>query len=203
MSQPAIPAERGTYHHGNLREALVQAGLELTRNGGSDALALRDVTRRVGVSPNAAYRHFADRDALLAAISARIQQGMAERMHLFESSGAAGSSRDLLRAVGLGYIAFARSEPGWFDVAFGRTEALPGDTSVPPPLRMLGTALDGLVQSGELDAADRPGAEWPCWAAVHGFALLSLTGPLRALPEREVTAAAERTVDAIIAGLLA
>jgi len=68
---------------------------------------------------------------------------------------------------------------------------------------MLGTALDGLVRSGELDAADRPGAEWPCWAAVHGFALLALTGPLRALPEHEVTAAAERTVDAVIAGLLA
>lgn len=57
---------RKPYHHGNLREALLEASLEITREGGADALSLRDATRRAGVSPNAAYRHFADRDALLA-----------------------------------------------------------------------------------------------------------------------------------------
>lgn len=192
---------RDTYHHGNLREALVSAGLELTRAGGPDALALRDVTRRVGVSPNAAYRHFADREALLTEIAARIQQGMAERMHEIEAAGTT-SPRAALRAVGLGYIGFARSEPGWFEVAFSSTEAVPGASVVPPPLAMLVSSLDRLIESGELDAASRPGAEWPCWSAVHGFALLALHGPLRALPEAEVSAAAERTVDAIIAGLL-
>ena len=53
------------YHHGDLRTALIDAGLHLTRTGGPDALTIREATRRVGVSPNAAYRHFADRDALL------------------------------------------------------------------------------------------------------------------------------------------
>src|SRR5688572_17872553 len=104
------PGEEGMpeaqpYHHGNLREALVEAGLELTRQGGESALVMRDVTRRVGVSPNAAYRHFADRDALLAAIAERIRVGMADRMHEFEAADA--SPRGLLRAVGLGYIGFA------------------------------------------------------------------------------------------------
>jgi AcrR family transcriptional regulator len=206
MPQPAAARaerDRDTYHHGNLREALLEAGLALTRTGGAEALSLRDVTRRVGVSPNAAYRHFADRDALLAAIAGRIQQGMVERMHDFEPSSAPDSARAQLRAVGLGYIAFALREPGWFEVALGSPQALPGDASIPPPLQMLVAALDRLVESGDLDAADRPGAEWPCWAAVHGFALLALNGPLRALPASEVSKEAERTVDAIISGLLA
>ncbi|QIG39664.1 TetR/AcrR family transcriptional regulator [Microbacterium sp. 4R-513] len=198
--------DRPTYHHGNLREALITAGLELTRTGGPDALSLRDATRRVGVSPNAAYRHFADREALLAAIAARIQQGMAERMRGFTSPAPAHltPARAALRAVGLGYIAFARREPGWFEVAFGNADAVPAvePGAMPPPLAMLVSALDGLVAWGELDAAARPGAEWPCWSAVHGFALLALTGPLRGLPATDVDAAAERTVDAIIAGLL-
>jgi AcrR family transcriptional regulator len=191
------------YHHGNLREELVTAGFALTRAGGASALSMRDVTRRVDVSPTAAYRHFADRDALLAAIADRIRAGMADRMRTFEPEDA--SPRGLLRAVGLGYIGFALAEPGWFDVAFGTIEpasdADPG--SLPPPLRLLVAALDGLAASGALDPGAREGAEWPCWSAVHGFAVLALHGPLRGLPRDAVWAAAERTVDDVIAGLLA
>ncbi|WP_354002789.1 TetR/AcrR family transcriptional regulator [Microbacterium elymi] len=101
---------RATYHHGDLRQALIEAGLELTRAGGPDALALRDVTRRVGVSPSAAYRHFADRDALLAAVATRIQDDMAQRMRSFQASAPDATGR--LRAVGLGYIAFALARAG-------------------------------------------------------------------------------------------
>lgn len=190
------------YHHGNLREALVEAGLELTRSGGERALVMRDVTGRVGVSATAAYRHFADRDALLEAIAERIRQGMADRMHALEPADP--SPRALLRAVGLGYIGFALAEPGWFEVAFSTIEPHRGDAaeaSPPPPLQLLVAALDQLDASGEL--AVREGAEWPCWSAVHGFALLALQGPLRGLEPEALRAAAERTVDDVIAGLLA
>ena len=71
---------RSTYHHGNLRSALIDAALDLTRTAGSRGLVLRDVTRAVGVSPNAAYRHFADRESLRAAVATRIQDEMVERM---------------------------------------------------------------------------------------------------------------------------
>lgn len=188
------------YHHGNLREALLDVALELSRDGGAKALSLRDVTRRVGVSPTAAYRHFADRDALVAAVAERIQDGMTGRMQ--EAAPQGTSPRDLLRAVGLGYIGFALAEPGWFDVAFGTIDVDPDGTTLPGPLLMLVTALDGLVASGELDAAARPGAEWPCWSAVHGFARLALHGPIGRLAPEEVHAAAARTVDTTIAGLL-
>ena len=56
---------RQTYHHGHLHEVLVKKGLEMARSGGTEAVVLREATRRAGVSPNAAYRHFANREALL------------------------------------------------------------------------------------------------------------------------------------------
>ena len=191
---------REHYHHGNLREALVTAGLALTRTGGPSALTLRTATRDVGVSASAAYRHFADRDALVDVVATRIRDAMAARMQSFEPDAATG--RDRLRAVGLGYIAFAREEPGWFETAFGTISATPGATGAPSPLLALSAALDALVRDGDLSPEQRPGAEWPCWSAVHGFARLWLRGPLRHLPDDVAQAAAERTVDTVIAGLL-
>lgn len=202
MSQPPAPEDRATYHHGNLRDALIGAGLELTRTGGRDALVLRDVTRRVGVSPTAAYRHFGDLEALRAAVAARVQEGATDRMRALMTDAATG--RGLLRAVGLGYISFAAAEPGWFDVAFGDAHARPDDAgALPAPLTALVAALDALVADGDLAASARPGAEWPCWSAVHGFALLALHGPLRFVSDDERRIAAKRTVDTVIEGLLA
>ncbi|MDL9980459.1 TetR/AcrR family transcriptional regulator [Microbacterium sp. ASV49] len=200
MPQPAVA--RATYHHGNLREALIDAGLALTRAGGASALVLRDVARVAGVSPSATYRHFADRESLLVAVATRIQEHMAERMVAERTDAALPPARDRLRAVGLGYIGFALAEPGWFDVAFSEIPVR-GDGELPAPLASLVEALDGLVADGALAASARAGAEWPCWSAVHGFALLALRGPLRGTPSTAVRAAAERTVDAIIGGLLA
>jgi len=198
MPQPSVA--RASYHHGNLRSALVEVGLELTRTGGASALVLRDVARHAGVSPSATYRHFADRESLLAAVATRIQDRMAEQMRV---DAAPRTARERLRAVGLGYIGFALQEPGWFDVAYSDLAAVPGGDHVPAPLTALVGALDALVHEGSLAPAQRPGAEWPCWSAVHGFALLALRGPLRSMPPDAVRGAAERTVDAIITGLLA
>jgi AcrR family transcriptional regulator len=202
---------RSTYHHGNLRLALIDAGLDLTRTAGSRGLVLRDVTRAAGVSPNAAYRHFADRESLRAAVATRIQHEMVERMLSLEPPARPGMSpaRARLTAVGLGYISFALAEPGWFDVAFGGPDAFgatstsaPADAAMPAPLALLLDALDGLVESGELAPEARPGAEWPCWSVVHGFALLALHGPLGQQPPDAVRVAAERAVAAVITGIL-
>src|SRR6202040_751336 len=64
------PPARSTYRHGDLRRALLEAGIELARGGGPDAVVLREATRRAGVVPNAAYRHFASRQELLQAVRA-------------------------------------------------------------------------------------------------------------------------------------
>ena len=187
------------YHHGDLRMALIDAGLALTRTGGPEALTIREATRRVGVSPNAAYRHFADREALLTAVATAIQHRMATRMQ--------GSSKtaDRLRAVGLGYIKFALDEPGWFEVAFfgASLVGLTDETASAPPYLALVEALDAMVDAGALTPEQRDGAEWPCWSAVHGFAELALHGPLRHASRRDVDALARRTVDDIVAGVTA
>jgi AcrR family transcriptional regulator len=175
---------------GAVRSALVAAGLELARSGGPNAVVLREVTRMVGVVPNAAYRHFLDRDALLAAVrdeavgelAGRMADGMSEvRARPQTPTGA----RLRLRAVGRAYLEFARTEPGLFDTAFALTDH-PGDpeTDDPAPLDLLRAGLDNLVSVGILDAARRPDIEYPIWAGVHGLAVL-LRGPLRSLPERD------------------
>jgi AcrR family transcriptional regulator len=185
------------YHHGDLRSALIEAGLHLTRSGGPEALTIREATRRVGVSPNAAYRHFVDREALLGAVATAIQHRMVARMARGSNSA---DACDRLRAVGLGYIKFALDEPGWFTVAFfGAVN--PDETAGAPPYLALVDALDAMVAAGILAPERRDGAEWPCWSAVHGFAELALRGPLRRAPRRQVELLATRTVDDIIAGI--
>jgi AcrR family transcriptional regulator len=188
------------YHHGDLRTALIDAGLHLTQTGGPDALTIREATRRVGVSPNASYRHFVDREALLGAVAMAIQHRMAARMARKRDSDAT----DRLRAVGLGYIKFALDEPGWFTVAFFSTDpvALSEETASSPPYLALVDVLDAMVEDGTLSPDRRAGAEWPCWSAVHGFAELALRGPLRHARRRDVDALAARTVDDIITGVI-
>jgi AcrR family transcriptional regulator len=206
-----VPRTRDSYHHGDLRRALVDAGLAATRARGAAALGLRDVTRQAGVSPNAAYRHFADRQALLAAVAHEIQDRMAERMRA--RMPVAGDldpqdrARLRLRGVGLGYIAFAVAEPGWFATAFFGPGGGPGDVlhdphdRLPPPFALLVEELDGMVEAGALSRERRDGAEWACWSTVHGFAELVVHGPLRGQSPERVDRWAERVVDDIITGI--
>jgi AcrR family transcriptional regulator len=178
-----------------VRAALVDAGVQLARLGGPDALVLREVTRLVGVVPNAAYRHFADRDALLAAVRdaavAELARRMAEGIARVRARPETPTGARLrLRAIGQAYLAFARTEPGLFDTAFASGVQHPpvvgsnGGRDADSPLGLVKAALDGLVAAGVLDPARRPLAEFPTWAAVHGLAVL-LRGPLRMLPARE------------------
>jgi AcrR family transcriptional regulator len=71
---------RSTYRHGDLRRALLDAGIALARDGGPDAVVLREATRRAGVVPNAAYRHFASRDELLQAVRSAALANLAAAM---------------------------------------------------------------------------------------------------------------------------
>jgi AcrR family transcriptional regulator len=184
------PKRRGPRPRGTVRAALVEAGLELARSGGPEAVVLREVTRMVGVVPNAAYRHFADRDALLAAVRDAALAQLAQRMADAVSEVRAGpqtptGARLRLRAVGRAYLEFARAEPGLFDTAFAATEHPPAVANDEPrPLDRLNAALDDLVKTGLLVPARRPDVEYPTWAMVHGLAVL-FRGPLMALPDRE------------------
>ena len=145
----------------------------------------------VGVVPNAAYRHFADREAFLAAVGdaalGRLAQRMADAMSRVRARrGTASGAQRRMRAVGQAYLEFARTEPGLFDTAFAAAQhpALASGNSKPSPFDHLRAALDELVEAGLLEPARRPDVEYPTWATVHGLAVL-LRGPLRSLSDRE------------------
>ena len=204
---------RSTYRHGDLRRALLDAGIELARIRGPDAIVLREATRRAGVVPNAAYRHFASRQDLLMAVRAYALSELAiameiEMARLKEEPGSAEFARGCLRAVGLGYLNFAHAEPGLFRTAF----SVPLDDGAHPdparagrsglnPFQLLGAALDRLVEAGILAPEQRQGAEYLAWSAVHGLALLFTDGPLRRLTKAERAIIGRRVVDMVEKGL--
>jgi len=178
------------YHHGHLREALVEAGVALAAEHGPDAVALREVSRRVGVSHNAAYRHFADRDALLREVSARAMAAfgsvMAGRVAAAPQGSEPAAVASRLEASGRGYVEFAVTRPGLFRTACALSlgDVTPyGD--VPHPYAQLSDRLDEMVIAGLMTAQRREGAEIAAWSAVHGFAVLVMEGPLAGVPDRE------------------
>jgi AcrR family transcriptional regulator len=210
---PTMSTTAKRYHHGNLRATLIEAALELAREGGPEAVVLREVSRRAGVSHNAAYRHFADRDALLQAVCERCMGALARLMEagitaVDPADRSLAAARERLRATGLAYIDFALSEPGWFRTAFSVPPGLGylddgegvGESGL-GPLELLGAQLDGVLAAGGLAPERRPGAEFAAWAAVHGLAMLLLEGPLRSLPESERSSVITRLLDTIERGL--
>lgn len=170
------PSKKG-YHHGALRSALVEASVALAREGGPDRVIVREAARAAGVSHSAAYRHFADREALLAEVARFARNELAAEMRRRLSR--AKDPRRRLRAVGTAYIDFALTEPGLFRTAFTPHPAPdPTHTTGADPFEVLGQVLDEAQAAGLLDPRHRPGAEIAAWSAVHGLAGLLLDGPL-------------------------
>lgn len=208
VSEAGSP-KRDTYRHGVLRRALVEAGTEMAREGGPGAVVLREATRRAGVAPSAAYRHFEDRQALLDAVCSAAQAALAvaienELAGLPREGEPADLARARLRAVGTGYLRFAREEPGLFRTAFSASENLRSAASPAragegglTPFQLLEAALDGLVEAGVLPRKRRPGAEFLAWSAVHGLAMLLIDGPLRGLEGTAAHDVGQRVIDMV------
>jgi len=204
-----------TYHHGNLRQALLEHAVELARADGPDAVVLRDVQRMAGVSNSAAYRHYADRDALLAAVTeyaeALLADAMVARLNAVpRRRSKANLALGRLRATGQGYIDFALAEPGLFRTAFAHKDsadsALSGEAeggSVPErhPFGIVIRCVDDLVAAGVLSADRRDGFDEAAWAAVHGLSTLFLDGPLRDADAARKQLIADRLLDVVGDGL--
>ncbi|WP_433226562.1 TetR/AcrR family transcriptional regulator [Microtetraspora malaysiensis] len=213
MPEQANGAKRDTYRHGNLRQALLEVGIELARAGGPDAVVLREATRRASVAPNAAYRHFPRREALVHAVSLAAMGQLARAMEdelaaLPALSDRAEAARTRFRAVGTGYLRFARAEPGLFRTAFyvpdDMTEAeatISAGAGGLTPFQLLGAALDDLVACELMTPDRRPGAEFLVWSCVHGLAVLLIDGPLRGLQDTQADQAAHDLIDMIEGGL--
>jgi AcrR family transcriptional regulator len=167
---------RRGYHHGNLSEALVQAALDLITEFGPAGFSFAEVTRAVGVSPAAPYRHFRDRDALMADIARRGFDKFAEAL---SAAWQGGQPEPLaaFKAVGQAYLAFARNQPAYFAAMF--EARLPPDTSrelaqaTERAFAILRQACEALIAG--LPAGKRPPAlmmSLHVWAMAHGIAAL-------------------------------
>ncbi|MFE9611506.1 TetR/AcrR family transcriptional regulator [Streptomyces sp. NPDC006012] len=194
---------KGNYHHGELRNALLDAAETLVCERGAEGWSLREASARVGVSPSAAYHHFTSRDALVHALSGRVLARLGERL-----SGAAGQQPDpgsdhqqRLVAIGRSYVRWALEEPAVARLAFG-AGATDSETAISPhPHDVLDAELDRLVDAGCLAVSARPGAEFVVWAAVHGLATLLADGLISLDDTKAVDREAERVVRAVLSGL--
>ena len=212
MKKNASLPKRKTFRHGDLRNALVTAGLAMARARGPNAVILREATRQAGVSPNAAYRHFANQAELLDAVRSACFSQLAaaiedEMKKCRPGRDPQAFARKSVRAVGMGYLGFAMREPGMFRTAFSVPPPVhspdPANTSSMGlnPFQLLALALDRMQQSCLLRKKDRKDAEYLAWSTVHGLALLVLEGPLQTMPHEMVLALGERLVLMVERGL--
>ena len=171
------------------------------------------MARQVGVSHNAAYRHFASREDLLTAVAERGLAELAASMQPASMPPPGGGTpaeraRRRLRAIGRAYVGFALAEPGlfrtiWAAASYPATAPAVGTSAAEEsdPYLLLNAVLDELVVAGAIPEARRPYSETVAWSAVHGLATLLIDGPLVAMPATEIEKALDRLCDVIDAGL--
>jgi AcrR family transcriptional regulator len=159
--------KKQSYHHGDLQAALILTAGKMLEKEGLEALKLREVARRAGVSHNAPYRHFAEREALLAELAAEgfERLGAAQR-----KAGEAGG----LRAMGEAYVRFALDHPQRFRLMFGGQISIARHARLREVATRTFTGLSGALSARVPEAHGARDASIAAWALVHGLALLLL-----------------------------
>ncbi|MFE3600136.1 TetR/AcrR family transcriptional regulator [Streptomyces sp. NPDC059096] len=181
-------SDRQSYHHGDLRAALLRSALDLLDTDGADALSLRAVARHAGVSPNAPYRHYQDKEALLAALATH---GFTELRARFEAAtddpGDPAASRpadlaDALAPLARATVHYALGHPGLFHLMFGHPCVSHAEVSAASDAAQ--TAVTTRIAAFAAPE-DRESLKIGVWALVHGLSLLLLDGRLGdTAPER-------------------
>jgi len=188
-------AASAAYHHGDLREALIQAGIDILEEKGLDALSLRETARRAGVSHAAPYHHFADKNALLAGIAHRGFQIQREEMaHRAKS---AKRATDGLQAYGMIYALFAQRHPALFRLMYSHLRFTPdqagaldrANTGVYPEM------IDGIRQATGCDEAEARMVGLLLWSAMHGLAMLWLEDQLQPSGAKTIEPLARRITE--------
>ena len=206
-----MTAAKNTYHHGDLRNALVLTATRLIEDDGIGEFSLRGTAREVGVSANAAYRHFNDKSDLLTAVAAHGFEKLGRRMRRAMGATRIGTTPAELavnrfKATGRAYVEFALAHPELFEVMFGRFGVhclAPRDPAHEEAgtYALLGSALDELVTHGVLDPSGRPGAELKAWVTVHGFARLCMDGAVQLQSAAMRAEELESLLDFAVAGI--
>lgn len=202
---PVVPRARA-YHHGNLKEALLSAAVGLIAECGPAGFTLREVARRAGVSHNAPYRHYKDRDELLAEVARR---GFEELGKALQKDLAAAGADPIarFRAIGQTYVRFALKRPEHFAVMFDHRE----DPDPYPQRETAGLATFGVLfevlmecqAQGLMPPGDPERLALKGWSLVHGLAKLALAGFLKMQKTSDVLAFADEATLSGLHGLLA
>lgn len=177
-------SRKQSYHHGNLRQALLDAALATLEAEGLDKLSLRGLAKSLGVSPTAVYGHFADKTELLIAVHVGGFKVLRETLEqALAALPEAARGEDRVRALGLAYMRFARERPHLFDAMFFWTPDFSRVTQeqmqegVGSEWLLRDTIIDMLKEDGvQLGAAEAAVASFSAWALVHGISTLLRTG---------------------------
>lgn len=178
------PARADGYHHGNLGAALVAAGIDLLEQGDNADFSLREAARRVGVTVNACYRHYASKEALMAAIAAEGFRRFATALRAGAEDG--NTPRQRLLGSGLAYVAFARRHPALFRLMFGAFTA----TQHGPEVAEASQQAYAVLKTGiaatlgkEADSQEVSAGALRAWSMAHGISFLVLDGQFNAQPQ--------------------
>jgi AcrR family transcriptional regulator len=192
------------YHHGDLRRALLREAVRTIQTQGAEALTLRGVGDRLGVSRTALYRHFADKQALLEEVATDGFRML--RIALLEAWTAAGHGRAGLDAMGLAYVRFALAQPSHYRVMFGglrerRARKAPPDGANEPgdAFQVLVDAIVAEQAAGRVRRDDPLRMALYIWSVVHGVAMLALDGMLP--PEADGHALAPFVIERLHTGI--
>ena len=181
------------YQHGDLRHALIQAGLKLLSEKGVEGLSLRAAAELAGVSHAAPYRHFRDKNVLVAAIG---EEGFRLLTKAMRDEIQAVGSADLfarLRASGRGYVLFAVRNPGYFRTIFrgfaclegGEPEALTLRAAAQEASSVLHELIEEGVRTGRFRSVDPVQLSLACWSMMHGLGMLLIDRQLPPFDEDE------------------
>ena len=192
-----------TYHHGDLRTALIDEAAAMIAEGGVSSITMRALGQRLGVSRAAPYRHFRDKDALLVAVAASGFERLGARLGEI-GAGDPRSSVDRLRRLGEEYVRFALESPAEYRVMYGK-EALARQDH--PELQAAGNALfeqlvavfEAYQKSGRIKRQDPRAQAYVAWGAVHGVASLLIDGQIMA--PVDVDALVRQTTRTLLEGM--
>ena len=204
-TRPVPPTPRETYHHGNLKRALIDEALLILAEVAPEAFTLREAARRVGVDHRAAYRHFEDREALLAAVAAEGYRTMAASVRRALGRMAAESQTARLRCVMRTCVLFAASKPAYYRVMTGpRLNESGRFPELEPVIRQAFLVLEEEiaegVRAGELEPLDTADTAIALWAVTSGIASLLLTRRIRIKPAK-VPAYVDGLIDRALFGV--
>ncbi len=179
--------DKGTYHHGNLADSLLDAVDEIASQFGLEAVTLRACAKKIGVSPSSAFRHYSDKRDLLTAFATRALRQLASELSAANQKASeetkdadTATNADALVAVGLAYISFAIDKPAFFRAMWNEETLYTNDESYVAAADELGSYLKGGFADAivDTDPDSLSSEELIAWSSVHGLANLFVDGPI-------------------------